>query len=122
MQVIITWALILSPNCVSAWLIKGCVCGEINTALSVHGVMMESRTMAYLTTVRNIWVSKDEAANNDPVLRLTHSNFILLPLQKKTESDLDFLMTYVIYSSMSPHQSINHTINQKGLLNRLHSY
>jgi len=90
-QVIITWALILSPNCVSAWLIKGCVCGEINTALSVHGVMMESRTMAYLTTVRNIWVSKDEAANNDPVLRLTHSNFIPLPLRRKQRAIWTFL-------------------------------
>lgn len=75
--------MILPPNCVSAWLIKGCVCGEINTALTVHGVMMESRTMAYLTTVRNIWVSKDKAANNDPVLRLTHNNCILLPLRRK---------------------------------------
>ncbi len=85
--------------------------------------MMESRTMAYLTTVRNIWVSKDEAANNDPVLRLTQQ--YCFPSEENRErfgQFEEFLMTYVIYSSKSPHQSINHTINQKGLLNRLHSY
>lgn len=116
----------LNKNCVSAWLIKGCVCGEINTALTAHGVMMESRTMAYLTTVRNIWVSKDEAANNDPVLRLTHNNCILLPLRRKQRAiwrirRVSYERKQMIYVIFFQHVTTQ-TFNQKSLLNRLNSY
>ncbi len=76
-------------------------------------------------SVRNIWVSKDEAANNDPVLRLTHNNCILLPLRRKRR------VIWRIWSvSYEKTDDICHffqhvttqTFNQKGLLNRLNSY